>query len=85
MAETGSVTRAAEKLLISQPAVSKQIRLLERALGVALFERSARAMRPTDAGAVLAEYARRIFALADEAERAVEDVQHLHRGRLSVG
>lgn len=83
-ADAGSVGRGAEKLLVSQPAVSKHIRELERALGVTLFDRTPRGVRPTPAGELLAGYARRIFALADEAEQAVADLRGLRRGKLSI-
>jgi DNA-binding transcriptional LysR family regulator len=85
VAEAGGVVRGAERLMVSQPAVSKQLRQLEKALDVQLFERTARGVRPTEAGEVLADYARRIFALADEAERAVGELRGLRRGRLAVG
>jgi DNA-binding transcriptional LysR family regulator len=85
VAEEGNVTRAAERLLISQPAVSKQVKELERALGAALFDRLPRGVRLTEAGAVLAGYARRLFALAEEAEVAMGELRGLRRGRLRVG
>src|SRR5829696_8567405 len=84
VAQSGSVVRGAEVLLVSQPAVSKQIRQLERALGVRLFDRHPRGVTLTDAGELLDGYARRIFALAGEAEQAVDDLQHLRRGRLAI-
>lgn len=86
--ERRSFSRAAEALFISQPAVSKAVRELERQLDLALLERDAgrgRAVRPTEAGAALAEHARGIFALE---RAAVEDIQarvELKRGRLTVG
>ncbi len=58
---TGSVTRAAEMAHVSQPAVSKQIKLLERELGVALFHRVGRRVTPTEAGTLLAECADRVL------------------------
>src|SRR3954471_19752448 len=85
VADHGSVGRGADALMVSQPAVSKQIKELEKSLGVVLFERHARGVRLTDAGELLAGYARRIFALADEAEEAIEDLQGLRRGRLRIG
>jgi DNA-binding transcriptional LysR family regulator len=85
VAEAGSVGGGAEMLLVSQPAVSKQIKQLERALGVIVFERTARGVRLTDAGELLATYTRRIFALAAEAEQAIDDLQGLRRGKLSIG
>jgi DNA-binding transcriptional LysR family regulator len=81
----GSVSRGADALGISQPAVSKQLRLLERALHATLLDRHAKGVRPTAAGAVLAEHADRLFAVADAAERAVADVSGARAGSLSVG
>jgi len=63
VARTGSFSRAAETLSVTQPAVTLQIRQLERDCGVQLFERIRRRPRLTDAGRVLQDYARRIFAL----------------------
>ena len=84
VADAGSVGRGAAKLLVSQPAVSKHIRQLERTLGVTLFDRTPKGVRLTQAGEVLAGYARRIFMLADETERAVADVRGLKTGRLAI-
>jgi DNA-binding transcriptional LysR family regulator len=85
VAESGGVTLAAERLMVSQPAVSKQVKELERSLQARLFHRHAKGVRLTDAGATLADYARRIFALTGEAEAAMNDVSALRRGTLSVG
>ena len=85
VAQAGSVSRGADALGISQPAVSKQLRQLERALRTPLLDRHAKGVRPTAAGAVLADHAARIFALATAAEAAVADVTGLRSGRLSVG
>jgi len=84
-AQAGSMTRGAERLDISQPAVSKQVRQLERALGTHLFDRVGRRVRLSRAGEVLAAYARRLFALAHEAEEAMTDVRAAGRGRLAIG
>lgn len=72
VAETGSVTRAAEILHIVQPAVSRQLRLLEDDVGVALLTRGRYGMRVTDAGEKLVEYARHAL---DTLERAREELQ----------
>ena len=85
VAQAGSMTRGAERLDISEPAVSKQVRDLERALGVPLFDRIGRRVRLSRAGEVLADYARRLFALAHEAEEAMTDVRAAGRGRLAIG
>ena len=85
VAQAGSMTLGAERLDISQPAVSKQVRELERALGVALFDRVGRRVRLSQAGEVLADHARRLFALAREAEEAMTDVRAAGRGKLAIG
>jgi LysR family transcriptional regulator for metE and metH len=61
ISETGNLTRAAELLFISQPALSKQLAELEDRLGVALFHRTRKAMLPTEAGAAFNSHARRIL------------------------
>lgn len=85
VAEKEHFTRAAEELFISQPAVSKQIQELEREVGQALFEQVGRKVHLTEAGKLLYEYANRIFALATEAEIALDELQGLQRGHLAVG
>ncbi|MFI7694477.1 transcriptional regulator CynR [Nonomuraea sp. NPDC049655] len=85
VAEHGNFTRAAEELHISQPTLSQQIRQLERTLGVQLLDRTGRAVRLTDAGAVYTDHARRALRDLAAAERAVHDVQDLSRGHLRLG
>ncbi|CAM5603109.1 LysR family transcriptional regulator OS=Streptomyces aurantiogriseus OX=66870 GN=GCM10010251_27810 PE=3 SV=1 [Streptomyces aurantiogriseus] len=72
VAEVGSVTRAAELLHLVQPAVTRQIRTLEQELGIPLFERTGQGMRPTEAGAIMVDRARRAL---NELERARAEVQ----------
>ncbi|WPB89280.1 LysR family transcriptional regulator [Streptomyces malaysiensis] len=72
VAEVGSVTRAAELLHLVQPAVTRQVRTLEEELGVLLFERTRQGMRPTEAGAIMVDRARRAL---NELERARAEVQ----------
>src|ERR671911_3199726 len=64
VAEEANVTRAAERLHISQPALSAAIKQLEGQLGVALLERTGRGVTVTAAGAVLLERGRELLALA---------------------
>jgi DNA-binding transcriptional LysR family regulator len=85
VAQAGSMTLGAEHLDISQPAVSKQVQDLEHALGVHLFDRIGRRVYLSQAGEILADYARRLFALAQEAETAMADVRGAGRGRLAIG
>jgi DNA-binding transcriptional LysR family regulator len=84
VAEEQSVSKAADRLMVSQPAVSKQLRALERQAGTPLFDRLPRGVRPTQAGALLADYAKRIFALAAEAEERLAELRGLERGELRV-
>lgn len=85
VAETGHMTRAAERLGIGQPPLSQQIRVLETQLGVTLFERLPRGMALTDAGqAFLAD----AYEVVRKLDQAVDDVRRVAagiKGRLSVG
>ena len=85
VAENRHFTRAAEELFISQPAVSKQVQELEKTLGQALFTQVGRQIYLTEAGQLLYNYTRPIFALSDEAEASLREMHSLERGRLAVG
>src|SRR5665213_2702998 len=67
LSRSGSVKVAAERLFVTQPAVSAVIASLQRELGVELVAREGRGLRLTPSGMVLAEYARRIQGTLDEA------------------
>lgn len=82
--ETGSVTAASEKLHVSQPALTREIRELEERFGVPLFDRLPRGMQPTEAGRLLSQYATQIFALAEAAENAIGEFAGLVRGCLKL-
>ncbi|MGB9738523.1 LysR family transcriptional regulator [Chloroflexus sp.] len=81
----GSFTRAAEALTMSQSAVSRAVQELERQLGTVLLERRPRGVAPTDAGAILGEHARRIFAHERLAIESLNELRGLQRGRLAIG
>jgi len=85
VAETGGFTLAARKLLLTQPAVSNQIRKLEEDLGQKLFERQGRQVRLTRAGEILYVHTRKIFQQLREAEGILEDLKSLETGSLSLG
>ena len=68
VARAGSISAGAERLHVSQPAVTREIRELGDRLEPALFGRLPRGVRLTDAGTILLRYAEQIFSLADAAE-----------------
>ncbi len=83
IAETGSYTRAAERLYRTQPALSLQIKRLEERLGTRLFQRNGRQTTVTEAGQVLLTYARRILNLNEEALARLSIVEA--EGAVRVG
>jgi DNA-binding transcriptional LysR family regulator len=85
VATQGSFTGAAEALHISQSAVSRAVRELERQVGMALVERHSRGVILTEAGKQLVMHARRIFALERLAELSLEELQTLQKGHLAIG
>ncbi len=85
VAEESSFSRAARRLHIAQPPLSKQIKQLEDELGVLLFERTSRGVRMTGAGELLLEEARRIFVQLDQTARVVRRVGRGEVGRLTLG
>ena len=83
IAETGSYTRAAERLYRTQPALSLQIKRLEERLGTRLFQRNGRQTIVTEAGQVLLTYARRILNLNEEALARLSIVEA--EGAIRIG
>ena len=70
----GSVTAAAEELVVTQPSVSAAVSALERELGVTLTERAGRTLRPTPAGAAYVPYATDVLGLLEQGARAAREV-----------
>ncbi|MBO0769540.1 MAG: LysR family transcriptional regulator [Solirubrobacterales bacterium] len=85
VAEELHFTRAAERLYVSQPALSKQISALERSLGVELFARVGREIRLTAAGTALLDPARQVLAAWETAESAVLAAKRAQAATLNVG
>lgn len=85
VAETENFTRAAERLGISQPSVSVQIRDLEGALGVPLFARLGQRVALTPAGRVFRQRAELVLSKLNDACQAVRQAEDLTAGHLSVG
>ena len=85
VAEEANFTRAAERVRISQPGVSAQIRQLEHELGAQLIDRSGRRASLTAAGEAVLEHARAALTAAGAARQAADAVNGLLRGQLTVG
>ena len=81
----GSFKKAAEKLYISQPAVSLQVQNLEKQLNTPLFYRDKRKARLTETGQLLIKYCDRILNLCEETCRALDELQALESGALIIG
>jgi DNA-binding transcriptional LysR family regulator len=85
VAESSSFSGAAEKLHLTQPAVSKRVASLEQHLGTALFDRIGKRVTLTEAGAALLPHARTIRQNLEQAEQAVRDLSGDVSGRLLLG
>ncbi len=83
--DKGSFSHAAEELGVSQPAVSFQIRSLEKRLGHRLLDRNGRRVTLTDAGRMVDDYARRILTLESDLQRAINDLSDHLAGPLVTG
>src|SRR5205823_6211610 len=81
---TGSFTAAAAELGLAQQSVSEQVRLLERACGVALFIRVGRGLRPTEAAGALAPHAERALAASEQAVAAARAVRDIVAGTVTA-
>src|SRR5215469_2484522 len=78
-------TRAAAREHVAQPALSQQIRRLEEEVGLALAQRTTRAVTITDAGELLVARARRILAELDAARAELESLRGILTGHVTVG
>ncbi|MFF3940994.1 LysR family transcriptional regulator [Streptomyces phaeofaciens] len=85
VAEELNFTRAAERLFVSQPTLSKQIRMLEKQLGACLFHRDRRTVRLTEVGEALLPHAHGTLAAWEAAEAAVERARAAERHTLVIG
>ncbi|HEY1455284.1 MAG TPA: LysR substrate-binding domain-containing protein [Candidatus Dormibacteraeota bacterium] len=85
VADLSSFSLAAQRLKLSQPSVSYQVKELEEALGLPLLDRLGRRVQLTEAGSVLYGYARRTLDIVDEAALALEEMRGIKRGSLRVG
>ncbi len=85
VAQNGSMARAAESLHLTPPAVSMQIKELEKQVGLPLFDRSGRAVSLSTAGEYFVVHARRLLAALKEADDAMARLKKLEHGLLTIG
>ncbi len=85
VARAGSVTRAAERLHISQPTLSKQLKDLERELGKKLFVRSSFSVHLTDEGMLLRKRAEDILDMVDKTTEEFKSLDEIHGGDIRIG
>lgn len=84
-AREGNMTRAAERLFISQPTMSKQLKELEKELGTKLFTRSNYNVQLTDAGILLRERAEDILSLVDKTTAEFKSLEEINSGDIYIG
>jgi DNA-binding transcriptional LysR family regulator len=85
VAERGNLSRAAEALILHQPTLTARLQALERDLGEALFVRTPRGMRLSEAGRAFLPYAQRALRALQDGRRSVADVHSATAGRLVLG
>lgn len=85
VANEGTISKAADKLFIAQPPLSRQIQKLEQELGVTLFERGKRQIRLTDEGQFLKQRAEEIITLVEKTESQLEMFAEDTNGMISIG
>ena len=85
VADLNSFSLAAQRLKLSQPSVSYQVKELEETLGLPLLDRLGKRVQLTEAGTLLYGYARRMLDVLDEVTVAIEEIRGIKRGSLRVG
>lgn len=85
IAEENNITKAADKLFITQSALNQQLLKLESELGTPLFHRSRSNWRPTEAGEIYIQNAREILRLKKNTYNQISDIANSRRGQLSIG
>ncbi len=83
--EEGNITRAAEKLFITQPALNQQLLKLEKELETQLFNRNRNELTPTQAGEIYLENAKQMHLIKQDTYRRLNDLAERKKGHLSVG
>lgn len=85
IAQTGSFSKAAAQMFVSQPALSQAVARLEEEFGLQIFYRTRGVITPTEAGRVLLEDGLSILQMSDRIHKRMSDVQNLRTGQVSIG
>ena len=85
VAKLKSFTDAASRLFLTQPAISLQVKNLEKAIGEKLFHRHSRTIRLTETGEILFGIVEDLVGKLDDIQRVIHEIQRVERGRLSLG
>ena len=85
VAKHKSITKAAESMHLSQPALSKSIRALEEELGMMLIIRTNKTSDLTDSGRIVLEYSQKMAAVLNEMKTTLNDITNLSRGQINIG
>lgn len=85
VAECQSISKAAEKLYVTQPSLSQYIHSIEKQLGMKLFDRSITPLQLTDAGRLYVEWARKLLAMEESMNNAMSDLMGLENGSVRIG
>ncbi|MBQ7154520.1 MAG: LysR family transcriptional regulator [Synergistaceae bacterium] len=83
--KAGSFSKAAEKLYITQPALSMSVKKIEASIGMALFDRSTRPVMLTEAGRIYVESIEKMLALEEDMTSRIHDIHELKTGSLCIG
>ena len=85
VAECQSISKAAERLYVTQPSLSQYIHSIERQLGMKLFDRSVTPLKLTDADRLYVDWARKILAMEESMNNAMSDLMGLETGSVRIG
>ena len=85
LVEEGTFSKAADKLYISQPAISQNIKRLEQQYGVTILDRTTKLMRLTEAGTAIYQAAKKMQSAEREVNMILTDIKQLHTGTITMG
>lgn len=83
--QSGSFTKAAQQLFVSQPSLSKSVKRLEQVLNVELLERSTRYIRLTEEGKIVYEQSKKALIAMEEIHLLLDDLKQIHTGSIKIG